>query len=267
MAMYSDAHLHVLHEKWQDQELLKALAEARSMGLAYFVGAGYSPVDWQNQLALQVKQKDFFPVMGMHPMWIHSEHTNLDFLDSALTELSQLALRAIAIGETGLDLREAYKSSFEIQVDYFREHIELAGFLNKPLVLHLVRAHEEALNIFRFIELPARKGMVHAFNGSFQQMQDFIELGFYISVGGAVTFPRNSNLREAITKMDLSRLLIESDSPDQPPLNWESKVNRSSSVFRVAQAIGSLRQMKEEEVLALATNNLQRLFPELCQNS
>jgi len=103
-------------------------------------------------------------------------------------------------------------------------------------------------------------GMVHAFNGSYEVAKQYLDQGFLISVGGAMTFEKNQKLIEAVKKIPLEMLLLESDSPDQKPFNWKSELNTPESVLLVAASVAQIKNRAVEEVLKITTNNFKTLF-------
>ena len=166
----------------------------------------------------------------------------------------------MALGEAGLDFRpHIMKDSESRQIEFFENQIELAKAFEKPMVLHIVQAHEKAQQIFHLWDPPERGGFVHAFSGSYETAKTYIDKGFLISVGGAVTFEKNHKLQDCIKKLPLEYLLLESDSPDQAPEGW-SGLNQSTSLYSVAEKIGLIRNISAFDVLEVNTSNFKRLF-------
>ena len=124
----------------------------------------------------------------------------------------------------------------------------------------MVKAHEDALKILKLWDAHQVGGMVHAFNSSFEIAKKYMDLGFMISVGGAVTYPKNKNLIDAVKKIPLEKLLIESDAPDQPPLGHGQEQNSSLSVLQVAARIAEIKGIGVEVVARQTTENFKTLF-------
>lgn len=258
---YIDAHSH-----WADQRLSQSPADLKTRmqeclerRIDFFLQGGVDPADWQRQLDL----KKLFPeniglCFGLHPYFVSAHDENE--CEAALDALSLLLPQAMALGEAGLDFRpHIMKDSRELQIEMFENQIELAKAFSKPMVLHLVQAHEKALQIFDIWRAPQKGGLVHAFNGSLDIAEKYFEKGFLISVGGAVTFEKNRKLRDCIKRMPLEYLLLESDSPDQAPEGWQG-LNNSTSIYRVAEAIALIRNISAFDVLEVNTSNFKRLF-------
>ncbi len=261
-----DAHCHFADTRFSNEMIDNLISSSQKMGIQFFLQGGVDPKDWNRQLEMSQKYPGLIGTcFGLHPYFVaQSTH---DECEMAMDELAKKLHLAIAVGEMGLDFRSQYISSPEVrdqQIEFFDAQMRLATLAQKPVVLHIVRAHEEALKCLRVWDLPrlssGMPGIVHAFNGSLKVAAQYMELGFLISVGGAVTHPRNQDLREAVKGLPLTSLLIESDSPDQRPFGWQNELNSSSSIFNVAQAISNLRgDMQPQELLECAANNFTKL--------
>lgn len=259
---YADAHSH-----WSDPRLFsredfdQLLQKALDKKIDFFLLGGVNPTEWENQFLLKLKYPQYFGLcLGLHPYFI--AENEYETCEQALDLLVQKLAGAMALGETGLDFRpHIMKDSELLQIEMFENQIEIAKAFQKPLVLHIVQAHEKALRVFDMWQAPERGGLVHAFNGSWDVAQKYIRHGFVISVGGAVTFEKNNKLRECVRQMPLEYLLLESDSPDQAPAGWSrEEPNDSSSLYAIAEQIGLIRNLSPFDVLEIATSNFKRLF-------
>jgi TatD DNase family protein len=275
-----DAHGHLADLRWQGQQDL-VLKSAQNKGIGFFMQGGVGPEDWQRQKALHKK----FPqqiglCFGLHPYWV-AEHNDQE-CDDALDLLAREIPQAMGLGELGLDFRpHIMGDSKERQFQVFEHQLELAHISNKPLVLHLVRAHEESLKFMDIFGLPAqKKGFVHSFNGSAAKAQDFLKRGLSISIGGPVCRPDNTRLHQAVSEIPLEYLLIESDCPDQAPPGVEpveglelkvdslrasnnetqGPLNPPESILEVAKTLGKLKFLDPAEILDITTRNFHRLF-------
>lgn len=248
----ADPRLDPYRETWVQQ--------AQARGIQFFLQGGVDPLDWQRQLEL----KKIFPLglcFGLHPYWV-AEHDESE-CEKALDVLAKLLPQAMALGELGLDFRpHIMKESQALQIDIFEEQLALAEVSGKPLVLHVVQGHEEALQIFNVWGVPKAKGIVHSFNGSWHKAQDFLKLGLSLSVGGPVVREDNHKLHQAVRECPLEFLLIETDSPDQPPPKFKDKLNPPESLLMVAQAVADLKQMTAHQILDISTSNFRRIFGE-----
>lgn len=254
-----DAHGHLADERWQGQQE-QVLRSAEEKGIHFFMQGGVSPEDWDRQLELKRK----FPgkiglCFGLHPYWV-IDHS-LDDCELALDVLAQKLPLALGLGELGLDFRpHIMKDSQDRQFQVFEQQLELAHISNKPLVLHLVQAHEASLRVFDLFGLPPQKGLVHSFNGSWGKAQDLLQRGLFLSVGGPVCRPVNKKLHQAVKEMPLESLLIESDCPDQAPPAYQGQLNPPESIWEVAKTIGQIKSLDPLEIFDITTANFHRLF-------
>lgn len=254
-----DAHGHLADLRWQGRQD-QIIEEARAKGLHFFMQGGVGPEDWKLQQELQARYPTHIGLcFGLHPYWV-IEHDE-DECETALDLLAAQLGNALAIGEMGLDFRpHIEKDSRDKQYHIFEQQIELAHVSAKPMVLHLVQAHEEALRIFDIYGLPPQKGLVHSFNGSWGKAQDFLKKGLFLSIGGPVCRPENKKLHQAVKEMPLEFLLIESDCPDQAPPAFKGQLNPPDSIWEVARTIGELKSLDPIEILDITTANFGRLF-------
>lgn len=255
--LWVDAHSHIADPRW-DLERTEMLAEAQKQGFDYFLQGGVGPEDWTRQKSLFEKYPHQIGLcFGLHPYWV-ADHTEND-LEEALDLLASEINSAVALGELGLDFRpHIVKDSRDRQFQAFTDQLELADMSSKPVVLHLVQAHEEALKVMELFGVPRAGGMVHSFNGSAKKAHDFIKKGLYLSVGGPVCRPDNQKLHQAIAEIPLEYLLLESDSPDQPPPRYQDQKNPSYSILEVARTIGQIKSLDPLEILDITTENFWR---------
>ncbi|MBX2986889.1 MAG: TatD family hydrolase [Bdellovibrionaceae bacterium] len=257
--MWIDAHSHLADPRW-GQEADQVLAEAVKSGIGFFLQGGIGPEDWEAQEKLRARHPGRIGLcFGLHPYFVaaHDE----EVLEIALDALAVKLPRAMALGETGLDFRpHIMKDSRDKQITFFQQQLELATAVELPVVLHLVQAHEEALQIMDLWGLPKAGGLVHSFNGSWHKAQDFLSRSLFLSVGGPVARPDNGKLHQAVRQMPLEFLLIETDSPDQPPPAFQGGKNPPSALWHVARAIADLRGVTPGEILDITASNFRRLF-------
>lgn len=258
---YVDAHSHWtdLRLSLNDENLIHLLKNCADKQIDFFLQGGVDPEEWPRQILLKNKFPNNFGIcLGLHPYYV-SAHS-AEECEAALDQLAKLLPQAMALGETGLDFRpHIIKDTMSLQIEMFENQIEMAKAFQKPLVLHIVQAHEKAIQVFDWWGAPEKKGFVHAYNGSYEVAKKYIDRGFLISVGGAVTFDKNRKLQDCIRKINMEYLLIESDSPDQAPLGWEG-LNNSTSIYQVAEKIALIKNTNVLDVLEAAASNFKRFF-------
>lgn len=202
--------------------------------------------------------------LGIHPMCV--PQASDDDLD-ALRELAQASLadpRFVAIGEVGLDYFIAELCTPEMrakQERYFRFQLRLARDLGLPVLTHVRRAQDQVLKHLRQITPPC--GIAHAFNGSFQQAQSFIDLGFHLGFGGAFTFTRALQIRRLATDLPLAALVMETDAPDIAPAWVHPARNSPAFLPGIGNALAQLRGIDPVDLAAVTTANARRAIPRL----
>lgn len=253
-----DAHLHLADPRVKDP--ISIAEEARRHGIEFFLQGGYSPEDWRLQLLLRDLIPGLLPVFGLHPVWV-AEKSAIE-LEEALDLLAAQIQNAVAVGEMGLDYRPKFlqdEDSRTKQIDYFEKQLELAQIVQKPIVLHLVRAQSDALRIFDFFGQGLR-GIVHGFTGSAPEASAWLERGLFISIGGVVCRPDKPRLVQAVQEIPLDQLLIETDSPDQPPPGYLPGENQPKSLIQVAERLAEIKKVSAAVILDKSRENLEKLL-------
>lgn len=259
--MYIDAHSHIADLRFDSENeefRRKILAQAAKEQIHFHLQGGVGPEDWSKQEQL----KNIFPelgmVFGLHPYWI-ADHTDEE-CELALNELAKQLPRALALGELGLDLRpQILKDSFERQMHCFEQQLDLAEVAGKPIVLHLVRAFEQVQRVFFLKPLPSRGGFVHSFNGNKTEASYYLDLGMHLSFGGPLTRKDNHRLHQAFKAAPLDRILLETDSPDQPPQDYSAELNTPSTLWQVAEKAAEIKSLRPEQILDICSQNLREL--------
>ena len=203
------------------------------------------------------KYKNVSCSVGIHPS---DEYKNKsDNLVEDLVNLSKYE-KVVAIGETGLDFFKQ-EISHE-QCEKFSKHIQASNIVKKPLIIHTRSAPEHTLNLLREgMDPNHRGGVMHCFTETYDFAKKALDLNFYISFSGIITFKNANELREVVQQIPLDRLLVETDSPYLAPVPYRGKPNEPKYVREVAEYIAELKQVSFEELAAITTNNFYRLFP------
>jgi TatD DNase family protein len=205
-------------------------------------------------LAVAEAYDNIYASVGVHP----------DYEDEgeiAVDELVRLAShpKVIAIGETGLDYFRL-TGDLEWQRDRFRNHIRAAILADKPLIIHTRSAAEDTIRIMREENAQRVGGVMHCFTESIEVAMQAIELGFYISFSGIVTFKNATSLKEVAKQVPLDRILVETDSPYLAPVPFRGKTNQPAYVKYVAEEVARLREMPYEVLAKATTDNFFKLF-------
>ena len=195
---------------------------------------------------------------GIHPMYVaRAREEDLDALRETV-----LREHPLAIGEIGLDHFAEPRDEAQ-QVFYFGEQLQIARANSLPVLLHVRRAIDPVLKQLRLCRV--RGGVAHAFNGSRQQADEFIKLGFKLGFGGAMTFPRASRIRELAATLPLDAIVLETDAPDSPPEWNDGARNTPEQLPRIAQTLADLRGIAFEEVADATTRNATAVLPGLAR--
>ena len=206
--------------------------------------------------AMVEKTKTFDNVLlscGMHPL-NQDDEVNIDLLRTLAD-----APKVIAVGETGLDYHYAPETK-TLQLDSFKKHISVAKALNKPLIIHTRDAQEDTLKLLREEGADNVGGILHCFTESWEMAEQALDLGFYISFSGIVTFKNASALREVAKLVPDDKFLIETDAPYLAPVPHRGKENQPAYVVEVAKHLASIRGQSVETIAKLSTDNFNRLF-------
>jgi TatD DNase family protein len=258
--MLWDSHCH-LSDARVFHTLSALLVRARQARISGFVLGGTDPAEWQNQRTLRTRYPEFQWRLsfGLHPWWVARQLNN--GLSEALIKLDQELPEADALGELGLDYgAKLPPETHALQRQAFEHQLALAQRHQKPLILHIVRAHSEALDILKKNPPPYGRMMVHSYSGSREQVREYLKLGCFLSVSGAVTHPRFETLRKAVLDIPLERLLVETDCPDQP-IEGQTQ-SEPAHLIEIARVLSELRGERAEEILEASSKNLLKFFGE-----
>lgn len=259
MLVDSHCHLDMLKlEKYEDNRD-KAIAAARDVGVGYFLAIAVDLENFPNVHAIAQQHNDISCSVGVHPSEMKGEDPSVE----RLVELAQLP-KVVAIGETGLDYYYN-EGDLEWQRERFRRHIQAAHQVNKPLIIHTRDAREDTINILRQENAQDVGGVLHCFTESWEMAQQGLDLDFYVSLSGIVTFKNAKDLQETAKKIPLDRLLIETDSPYLAPVPVRGKPNFPENVIHVANFVAELRDMPVEALIEITGNNFFQLFSDIPQ--
>lgn len=253
--MLIDTHCHLDAAEF-DADRPGILAAARAAGVDGFLVPAVGAPDFDAVAALSRANPDCRHALGIHPMYVgQAGPDDLDRLRDRLAEGS-----AVAVGEIGLD-GFVPDGDLPLQMRYFEAQLRLARDFELPVVLHIRRAQDEILKFLRRIPVPG--GIAHAFNGSRQQADAFIKLGFRLGFGGAMTYPGSRRIRELAATLPLESIVLETDAPDIPPAWCGGGRNDPANLARFAMVLAELRGMSVEEVIAATGANAVAAIPGL----
>lgn len=250
----SHCHLDQLDLSMHDGELSNALIEAKEQGVGHMLCVCITLQDFPQILAIAQSYSEVSASVGLHP----NEEVTDEPTEEDLVSLAQ-DKKIIALGETGLDY---YRSSGDLswQHERFRRHIRAAKKVNKALIIHSRQAREDTLRILQEENASTVGGVMHCFTEDWEMAKAAIDLGFYISFSGIVTFPNAKEIQEVAKRVPLDRMLIETDSPYLAPVPRRGKPNEPAYVRYVAEYIAQLRGIDVLELAELTTGNFFTCF-------
>ncbi len=253
MAALIDSHAHLDDDQYR-QDLTAVIERAKEANIQAIINPAQDMATSRKAIQLALENEMIYSAIGFHPHEAHQAAAN-DY--DQLAEWSQQE-KVVAIGELGLDYYYDY-SPREQQQQVLIRQLDLARQVHLPIIVHDRDAHEDIFNIIKN-EGKGLAGVFHCFSGSWEMARQLLNLGFYLSFGGPVTFKNAVKVKGIVEKMPLDRLLIETDSPYLSPHPLRGKRNEPLNVQIVAQEIAAIRKLDIEEVAAITTDNTKRLF-------
>ncbi len=250
--MYFDTHAHYDDEQF-DEDRDGVLTDLYNQGVELVVDPASNMASSRKVLEIADKYPFVYCAVGVHP------HDADEMTADSLDELRKMTenKKVVAIGEIGLDYHYDL-SPRDIQKARFYDQLELASELKIPAIIHEREAVQDCLDIItQFKDI---KGVVHCFSGSWETAEKILDMGWYLSFTGAVTFKNARKAPEVVTKMPADRIMIETDSPYMAPVPVRGRRNDSRNLPYIAAKIAELRGMTTEEVAALTLENGKRFF-------
>lgn len=250
MAALIDSHCHLDFEAFDDDRA-EMLMRAHQVGVTQFVVPGVTAKQWPRLRELQKRYQNWHIAFGLHPYFIEQhEEQHLDSLQQQLHDGG-----AVAVGEIGLDATCPDTSK---QNKLLKAQLELATKFELPVILHHRKTLDEMLKMVKQADI--KQGVVHAFSGSQQQAEHWVEQGFKLGVGGVITYSRASKTRETISKTPIENLVLETDSPDMPMSGKQGERNEPSYITRALDALYELREEPRDQIRQALWQNTQQLF-------
>lgn len=252
--IFTDTHTHLYYEK--DLELRAALMARcleNKVSRLFLPNVDSESIPLVFSLAEQYPEH-CFPMLGLHPCDVKA-----NFKEELATIEREIAQRKVyAIGEIGIDLHWD-KTTLSIQKEAFRLQIAWAKQLDLPIVIHCREAFDEIFEILCELKDEKLRGIFHCFSGTLEQAEKVISLGFYLGIGGVLTY-KNSGLDQVVAKIPLEHLVLETDSPYLTPVPFRGKPNESSYLIYVAQKLADIKQISIEEIAEITTQNSKLVF-------
>lgn len=252
--MLFDTHVHLNAEQFEE-DLEEVIGRAQAEGVSHMVVVGFDRPTITKAMELAEAYDFIFACVGWHPV------DAIDMTDEDLAWIEELAAhpKVVAIGEMGLDYHWD-KSPKDVQKDVFRRQIRLAKKVKLPIVIHNRDATADVVEILREEGAGEVGGIMHCYSGSVEVAKECLDMNFYISLGGPVTFKNAKKPKEVAEEIPLEKLLIETDCPYLAPHPYRGKRNEPAYVKLVAEQIAELKGLAFKEVAEATTENAKRLF-------
>ncbi len=251
---FIDTHTHLYSTEFRD-DIDSIINNARQTGISKCYMPAIDSETHEAMLALENKfPAECIALMGLHPCSVKENYkTELALVEDWLSKR-----KFVAIGEIGLDFFWD-KTFVEEQMKAFRIQIEWAIQYKIPIVIHTRNAMQETINIVKEYQGRGLSGIFHCFSGSYESAIQIINAGFYLGIGGVITY-KNAGLAAVIDKIDLAHLVLETDAPYLSPVPFRGKRNESSYIKYVAEKIANIKNISVEEIGSITTTNAENIF-------
>ena len=280
MMQFTDSHCHLDFAAFE-ANLPQLLQRCETNNIHRIIVPAVNPEHWQRVISLTEK---ITPInitcsLGIHPWFIIEQDVNSSKnYDVAFQEreLKQIfadnyrfkSNKIVAVGECGIDVCKAktsteneheFNKNIKLQQEFFEMQLGIAQENNLPIIIHHCQSHPLILSLLKQYKLESA-GVIHAFSGSYQQAKDYVNLGFKLGVGGTITYPRAKKTIDAIKRLPLSSLLLETDAPSMPPFGTQGSNNSPLNVLTIFQALSAIREEPAVVIAEQIERNVEQLF-------
>ncbi|HEU5140311.1 MAG TPA: TatD family hydrolase [Bacillales bacterium] len=252
--MLFDTHTHVNIDQF-DEDRTEVIERARAAGVSKMVVVGFDNETIDGAMALAETYDFIYAAVGWHPV------DAIDATEKDFQRLEQLAShpKVVALGEMGLDYHWD-KSPKDVQIEVFKRQIELAKQVRLPIIIHNREATSDIIEVLKEQNAAAVGGIMHCYSAGLEEARECLDMNFYISFGGPVTFKNAKLPKEVAKEIPLDRLLVETDCPFLSPHPYRGKRNEPERVKLIAEKIAELKEMDYEELAQITFDNARRLF-------
>lgn len=252
--MIFETHAHYDDEAF-DEDRDTLLSSMKENGIEYIVNVGASLKSTAASIALAQKYLYIYAAAGVHP----NETGELNEESFAWLKNQCLLEKVVAVGEIGLDYYWD-EPAREVQKIWFERQLDLAREVKKPVIIHSRDAAKDTFDIMKAKKADEIGGVIHCYSYSAEMALDYVEMGFYIGIGGVVTFKNGKKMKEVVEAVPIERILLETDSPYLSPEPNRGKRNSSLNLPYVAQKIAEIKGLSYDEVVELTKQNAKRMY-------
>ena len=250
-----DSHCHINFQELAER-LPQVLDNAKENNISHMLCVSVNLEDFPQVHNLAKQYPHIFASVGVHPCYQDVQEPTVE----QLVDIGKDS-RIVAIGETGLDYFRVEDQNMDWQRERFVNHIAAANMVNKPLIIHTRNAADDTMRILKEESADKCRGVMHCFAEDWEVAKKALDLGFYISFSGIVTFKSAATVQEVAQKCPLDRVLVETDSPYLAPVPLRGKTNEPAYVRHTAQFVADIRGIPLEKLAETTTNNFFNLFP------
>ena len=252
--MIFDTHAHYDDDAF-DEDRDTLLSGMQDAGVEYIVNVGASMASSERSLKLAEKYPFVYAAVGVHP----DESGELNEENLAQLREWSFSEKVKAIGEIGLDYYWD-KEKHDLQKHWFMRQMELASERKLPMIVHSREAAKDTLDMIVAAKPLNLSGIIHCYSYSVEQAREYLNMGYYIGIGGVLTFKNAKKLKEVAEYVPLSQIVLETDCPYLAPVPYRGKRNDSSKLSHVAEELAAIKQMPVEEVIRITNENGRRLY-------
>ena len=243
--MLIDTHMHL-----EDENVSEYIKRAKDNGINTMILGGTSREENDESIKLINEYKELYFTIGYHPEFCNKvTKDDINYMESCIKKNNKI----VGIGEIGIDLHYSKEDEYK-QIEWFEKQLDLAEKYNLPVVIHTRDAIEKTYEVLKRHKVI---GTLHCFSGSLEMAKKFIDLGFYLGIGGVVTF-ENSNLKDVVKAVSLDNIVFETDSPYLSPFRGQK--NESANIKYICDYVAKLKDLSYEKVEKITTNNALKLF-------
>lgn len=250
--MFIDVHAHLNDEKFENVESI--VENALSEKVNKIITAGFDISSSRKNLEIASRFPNVFATIGIHPEMV--DELEKDYLE-VLKDMSKNK-KVVAIGEIGLDYHFKDDNK-ELQKEIFVKQIELANFLDLPVVVHSRDAMGDTLELLKK-HPPKKESLLHCYSGSIESAKEFIKLGFSFSFGGVVTFNNAKNVVKVVEELPIEKIMLETDCPYMAPVPFRGKRNEPMYIPYIARKITEIKNIEVEKIAETTTKNAEKMF-------
>ena len=249
-----DSHCHLYYEPYINN-IQSTINDCKKNNVNKLLSIGIDLATSKKNIELAEKYNEIYCTIGIHPnLTPHAKKENIKELESLIRSSKKI----IGIGETGLDYYREFDK--KLQFFYFDEQIKIAKKNNLPVIVHSREAEDDTYSMIKQHSSANLSCIIHCFSGSMSFAKKCMDLGCYISFSGNITFKSAKEIREVCKEVDISRTLIETDSPYLSPHPYRGKVNHPSNVIFICKEIANIKNLDISEVSSITTKNFKQIF-------